>query len=281
MGEPYRGIPRELIQQIFDILYVEDLDALRNCSYVDHVFSALAQMRLLRNVLLPGQSWQLAGLPPPPNHLLQTLDESPHIAAYIWGLTIEHTWSWFGYEHNDTHWLEGANLLPTLLSRLANIRRLSIIEIKDEHIQSPKSPPLYWSEVGDGLQAIFSQGNVHMLTELDLRGLDILPVEMLRHCTSLKRLSVLALSFDPSTMPAQNTSPRTRLEYFHLELSAHVTTLAQWLPHPSFPIDITRLHTLSGTPGVRQTFQYLVSLVPCAAATAHLHLRARDVPGQH
>lgn len=278
MDEPYRGFPRELIQHIFDILYVEDLEALKNCSYVDHLFSTLAQMRLLRNVNLP-QSWEPTGLPPPAD-LLQTLDKSPHIATYIWGLTIERTWSWHEPEpHNDTHWLEVPNALSTLLPRLANIRRLSIIEIKDDQIQSPMSPPLSWSSVGQSLEVVFSQIHVHMLTELDLRVIDVLPVEVLRHCTSLKRLSVMALSFDPSMAPSESTRPRTQLEYFHLEISAIMVPLAQWFTHPSFPINFTRLRTLSVRPGLRQKFEHLVSLAPCAAAATHLHIRARDIPG--
>ncbi|KJA20152.1 hypothetical protein HYPSUDRAFT_830333 [Hypholoma sublateritium FD-334 SS-4] len=277
MGEPYRGIPRELIQHIFDILYVEDRDALKSCSYVDHLFTTLAQMRLLRSVNL-AQSWELTGFPPPAG-LLQILDESPHIAAYIWGLTIERTWPWQEPEPHDTHWLEMPNALSTLLPRLANIRRISVIEIKDDRIQSPVSPLLSWSRVGQSLELVFSPIHVHMLTELDLRVIDVLPVEVLRHCISLKRLSVVALSFDPSMAPSERSSPRAQLEYFHLEISTNMATLAQWFTHPSFPINITRLRTLSVRPGLRQKFEPLVSLAPCAAAATHLHIRAHDIPG--
>lgn len=282
MDAPYRGAPREIIQLTLYFSYLDDPQSLRTCSYVDRLFCALAQMLLLSRVKLRQthiDTLTLSHVPvySPATHFLQVLDQSPHLSTYIRSLAIQCS-DWPQQNRHNRHWLETDDSLSTLLSRLVNIQSISFLPFEDKPVhQQPQVPPLMYRATAQGVDAVLSSPHALLFTCLDLRGVEEFPVELLRDCLALKHLSITSLTFNPMMSPPHSI---LQLDYLHIEISKHLQELAQYFTHPSFPINISCLKTLSVHPATRQTFDRLDAFSVHASSITHLHIRAKDIPGK-
>jgi hypothetical protein len=206
MGKPYGGLPTELIHDIFDTLYDDShIATLKACSLVDPLFCTLSQMRILSRVILhqentyPTLSSPATIITPtysPAVHFLQVLDMSPHIATYIQSLTIQCDWVVVGAIFMD-HWVGRDTALAIVLPRLINLRRVSISGNRVV-LSLKQHKPRPWDTVSQGLTSVFSNKIPSCaLTDLDVTGIELFPIDFLRQCPSLKRLSMSSLHFDP------------------------------------------------------------------------------------
>ncbi|KAF8890555.1 hypothetical protein CPB84DRAFT_1849134 [Gymnopilus junonius] len=255
MPGSHRDLPTELLQTIFDILVStpDSLPTLKAFSCASSRLCSISQPYLLRNVVLhqshpgtsnaPGPTDCHDHLPHnPANHFLQALLLSPYIASYIQGLTLP---------MNTSQWLDDDTSLSQLLPLLVNLQRLSItggnvwISRKPTHVAK-----LWTTFSAEAREALGMALKVHCLSEVDLTGIELFPLSLLGYCHMLQRLSVANFEVaeersDGMVLRYGNT--KRQLEYLHIE-EAGMPNEYLIFGSPSWPFDLSSLHTLSISP---------------------------------
>lgn len=291
MGNPYGGLPTELIHHIFDTLYDDShIATLKACSLVDPLFCTLSQMRILSRVILrqentyPTISSPSTVITPtysPAVHFLQVLDMSPHIATYIQSLTIQCDWIVAGAIYMD-HWVGSDTALAIVLPRLLNLRRVSI---SGNRVVLPlrQHKPRPWNTVSQGMTSVFSTKILpYALTDLDVTGISLFPIDLLRQCPSLKRLSISSLHFvsEKGIPAADKGNSIPQLDYLHLEDISDLEEMTQCFSTPSFPLDITCLRELSVHPSGQQDLEEIALCSAWAKSVTCLRIHTESAGGE-
>jgi hypothetical protein len=291
MGKPYGGLPTELIHDIFDTLYDDShIATLKACSLVDPLFCTLSQMRILSRVILhqentyPTLSSPATIITPtysPAVHFLQVLNMSPHIATYIQTLTIQCDWIVVGAIFMD-HWVGRDTALAIVLPRLINLRRVSISGNRVV-LSLKQHKPRPWDTISQGLTSVFSNKIPSCaLTDLDVTGIELFPIDLLRQCPALKRLSMSSLHFDPEKkiLAADEGYSVPQLDYLHLEDLSDLEDVTQCFSAPSFPLDITCLRELSVHPSSHQDLEEIALFSAWAKSVTCLRIHTESAGGE-
>ncbi|KAF8877309.1 hypothetical protein CPB84DRAFT_1795077 [Gymnopilus junonius] len=248
-SETLKILPPELLQTIFDIIYREtgSCATLEALSCANSYLCSIAQPYLLRNIVLRSHETHFTKtlyksdrnltLYNPASHFLQTLHASPHIALYIQVLTLPPAPLALNEHPPLHHWLDTDAALAQVFPLLVNLQRMSIAGDQASTSDWPKHVQKLWDKTSistrEALANVFAADR---LLEVDLTGIDSVPVSLLRSLSSLKRLSIANLDMteskpdplssvstyrhclpldDPIT--PQSAPGSSSLEYLHIE----------------------------------------------------------------
>ncbi|KAH8814725.1 hypothetical protein DL96DRAFT_422840 [Flagelloscypha sp. PMI_526] len=163
------SLPPELHGYIIGFFF-DDIHTLEECSFVSRSFRAYAQPLLWRNVRLhvPGRGWKHQQYPPPflvsfKNQLIR----SPYIAMYIESLFIGVSCFW----HNE---------LADILRKCSNLQKVVL----------SGEGTLRWYGINTNVFKALNSFVAPRLTSLTIDGIKNFDLAFLRHCTSLRELSL-------------------------------------------------------------------------------------------
>ncbi|PPR00547.1 hypothetical protein CVT26_009879 [Gymnopilus dilepis] len=280
----YRGLPTEILGFILDILALESSwSALRSCSLASRLFCTLAQSHLFRDITLYETYIRSRTVPSyvrnnfsPAGAFLRQLENSPHIASYIHGLTVQCNWVYMASAIPPSHWLDTDTSMSRLLPQLVNLRRLSIKGNKPLLPSFPTFRPRAWRSFAQSFRdAVAESINTQSLHELDLTGVGSFPVHFLRHGKEIKRLHVAHLFVDQNTFDTSDVHTKLhQLEMFHID-EVGTADCSTTISSPSWPYDLTSLDTFIIYPS---DFHDSIGLLSISMKNlTHLHIQTGEL----
>jgi hypothetical protein len=191
-GSNLLSLPTEIHQSILGKL---DLQSLRACALICHLFAQLVQKIIFSSIYLTRPITLFTSLRIPsyiwnPMRFLQILSSSPHLAGYVKHLLVSDD-ARLQFYREELSWIRSDNALHQILPRLVNLEELSLEG-------NPRGTRLNFRKWGDDLRAgILERCSSERLVTIHLAHVKNVPLNLLVLAPRLETLILKKVLFVP------------------------------------------------------------------------------------
>jgi hypothetical protein len=219
-----RGIrlPPELCEAIIDQIPTQDRLALQNCALVCHLFALRAQRILFKSITLSrphkGFRWNVLSLRHPSRRFFTLLNGSPHLGTYVEELEIADN-AHLSFYREELSWIRQDMALPIIISKLDNLRHLSISGIHTGNRLNFNA----WTEALKS--ALLKRCQSPLLTKISLKYVRNVPISIFLQAPALESVDLFKSVFIvDGVLPVSSQAYKPKLR----EFTYTATTYYEW-----------------------------------------------------